>query len=179
MPVNSLLRRVGVNARTIRVWSAKELKETQTVAAAHKQRILSVDHNPNKPYHIVTASADRTIKFWDLRNSKRALKTLSNHSHWIWCARYNRYHDQLLISSGSDSCASLWNIVSVSSAPLGELEENSKEEDRLIKTYQEHEESVYCCSWSANNAWVFASLSYDGRVVINHVPAATKYKILL
>merc|ERR1712130_712913 len=122
---------------------------------------------------------DKTIKFWDLRNSKRPLKVLSNHSHWIWCSKYNRYHDQLIISSGSDSNVSLWNIVSVSSAPLGEMEDNSKEEDKLIKTYREHEESVYWTSWSANNAWVFASLSYDGRVVINHVPAATQYKILL
>eukprot|EP01084_Bolivina_argentea_P071693 130272_1 len=172
-------RFISTNDKTIRVWEAKSLKEIQTIENAHKSCILSVDHNPNKPYHIVTSSEDRTIKFWDLRNSKQPLKILSNHSHWIWCVKYNRYHDQLIISSGSDSNVSLWNIVSVSSAPLGELEENSKGEDRLIKTYKEHEESVYWSSWSTNNAWVFASLSYDGRVVINHVPAATKYEILL
>eukprot|EP01084_Bolivina_argentea_P023591 44034_1 len=172
-------RFISTNDKTIRVWEAKSLKEIQTIENAHKACILSVDHNPNKPYHIVTSSEDRTIKFWDLRNSEKPLKVLSNHSHWIWSVCYNRYHDQLIISSGSDAIVSLWNIVSVSSAPLGELDDNSKEEDKLIKTYKEHEESVYCSSWSANNAWVFASLSYDGRVVINHVPAATKYKILL
>ena len=173
-------RFISCNDRTIRCWSAAELREVQTVKNAHKAPILSVDHNPNKPYHIVTAGRDRTVKFWDLRNSKRALASLSNHSHWIWCVKFNRYHDQLLISSGSDSNVSLWNIVSVSSAPMGELEDASKETDKLIKSYKEsHEDSVYSCSWSANNAWVFATLSYDGRVVINHVPAATKYKILL
>ena len=156
-------RFISCNDKTIRVWSANELKETQTIERAHKSCILSVDHNPNKPYHIVTSSEDRTIKFWDLRNSKRPLKVLSNHSHWIQCVKYNRYHDQLIISSGSDSNVSLWNIVSVSSAPLGELEDNSKEEDKLIKTYREHEESVYWSSWSANNTWFFACLSYDGR----------------
>lgn len=172
-------RFISTNDKTIRIWDAKDLKETQTISNAHKTCILSVDHNPNKPYHIVTSSQDRTIKFWDLRNTdKPLLKVLSSHSHWIWCVKYNRYHDQLIISCGSDSNVSLWNIISVSSAPLGELEDNSNDEE-LVKTYRQHEESVYYTSWSANNAWVFASLSYDGRMVVNHVPRATKYKILL
>jgi hypothetical protein len=34
-------------------------------------------------------------------------------------------------------------------------------------------------AWSGSEAWSFASLSYDGRVTVNHVPAAEKYKILL
>ena len=46
-------------------------------------------------------------------------------------------------------------------------------------SFDEHEESVYSVAWSACDAWVFASLSYDGRVVINHVPSTEKYKILL
>lgn len=56
---------------------------------------------------------------------------------------------------------------------------SEKEGDKIIKQYDEHEDSVYSIAWSSCDAWVFASLSYDGRVVINHVPAAEKYKILL
>ncbi len=37
--------------------------------------------------------------------------------------------------------------------------------------------SVYAAEWSVSVPWVFASVSYDGRVVINHVPQKTKYKI--
>jgi len=44
----------------------------------------------------------------------------------VWQVKYNRFHDQLLISSGSDSTVNLWNIVSVSSAPLGDLEDHAK-----------------------------------------------------
>ncbi len=33
--------------------------------------------------------------------------------------------------------------------------------------------------WSTADPWVFASLSYDGRVVINRVPSSIKYKILI
>jgi hypothetical protein len=44
-------------------------------------------------------------------------------------------------------------------------------EDYLIKSYDVHEESVYSVAWGCYEAspYVFASLSYDGRVVINQV----------
>eukprot|EP00479_Gromia_sphaerica_P002366 TRINITY_DN12813_c0_g1_i1.p1 TRINITY_DN12813_c0_g1~~TRINITY_DN12813_c0_g1_i1.p1 ORF type:complete len:77 (-),score=7.59 TRINITY_DN12813_c0_g1_i1:17-247(-) len=75
----------------------------------------------------------------------------------------------------------LWTIISISSAPLGELEEIGSEldTDRLIGSLGEHEESIYSVEWSCCDAWIFASLSYDGRVIINQVPSAEKYKILL
>lgn len=50
--------------------------------------------------------------------------------------------------------------------------------DRLIQTFEEHEDSVYSISW-ATSAWIFASLSYEGRVVINHVPTEYSDAILL
>ena len=52
-------------------------------------------------------------------------------------------------------------------------------EDGVIATYEEHEDSVYAVEWSTADPWLFASLSYDGRLVINRVPRAEKYKILL
>lgn len=48
-----------------------------------------------------------------------------------------------------------------------------------MQTYDEHEDSVYGCAWSAHDPWVFASMSYDGRLVVNKVPKSTKYKILI
>ncbi len=38
--------------------------------------------------------------------------------------------------------------------------------------------SVYAVEWSPVDPWVFASLSYDGRFVINKVPDQIKFKIL-
>lgn len=50
--------------------------------------------------------------------------------------------------------------------------------DEVIRTFEEHEDSVYSAVWSTADAWVFASLSYDGRLVINHVPTKEKFTIL-
>ena len=54
-----------------------------------------------------------------------------------------------------------------------------RQPDGIIRKYEEHEDSVYCVEWSSVDPWIFASLSYDGRLVINHVPNATKFGILL
>eukprot|EP01006_Ploeotia_vitrea_P009008 TRINITY_DN21265_c0_g1_i1.p1 TRINITY_DN21265_c0_g1~~TRINITY_DN21265_c0_g1_i1.p1 ORF type:complete len:386 (+),score=193.88 TRINITY_DN21265_c0_g1_i1:53-1210(+) len=172
---------VTVNGTSIRGWDLRTMKTTQHVERAHLDTIRDVDYNPNKPYHVVTCSDDRLVKFWDLRKASAPLKSLSRHSHWVWTTKYNRFHDQLVLSAGTDTSVTLWSIVSISSAPLGDLEDpaNEKEGDKMITTYDEHEDSVYSIAWSVCDAWIFASLSYDGRVVVNHVPAAEKYKILL
>ena len=96
--------------------------------------------------------------------------------------KYNLSHDQLVVSASTDAHVSLWRISSISSAPLLELEDDTSAQDArdaLIKTYDEHEDSVYSVAWSVCDPWVFASLSYDGRVAVRNVPSEEKYKILL
>lgn len=43
----------------------------------------------------------------------------------------------------------------------------------------EHEDSVYCAEWSPAEPWIFASLSYDGRLLISRVKRSLKYQIML
>ena len=51
-------------------------------------------------------------------------------------------------------------------------------EDGIIQSYDDHEDSVYVAEWSSADPWTFASLSYDGRLVVNQVPRNVKFKIL-
>lgn len=233
---------------------------------AHKYGARDVDYNPNKPFYVVTSGEDRLVKFWDIRKPDRPMKVLLGHSHWAWTVAFNRFHDQLILSGGTDSLVNLWRVSSISSAPLLELEGHNRCErgvaahsspppptnehsllfagalspkhpkakphkgpnpcmygtaierfnewylmvalsplfcfsltvagcgpswaqtarcfskpdaDVRVRAFDEHEESVYSVAWSACDAWVFVSLSYDGRVVLNHVPSTEKYKILL
>lgn len=64
-------------------------------------------------------------------------------------------------------------------APLVPCRSQEPPQDSVIATYEEHEDSVYAVEWSSADPWLFASLSYDGRLVINRVPRALKYHILL
>jgi len=193
------------------------------VKNAHKTGGLSLDYNPNRPYFLATGGEDGLIKFWDLRMSgavgvgvgvgveedkgkvkenendgqEGALKVLKGHTHWVNDVVYNPFHDQLLVSGGSDGMANLWRVSGISSAPLLELDEstegsdkqnlinptdsnNKKSNDVCVEQFiQDNNESVYNVAWSSCDAWLFCSIGYDGNVVLNHVSSEEKYKILL
>ncbi|KJP87246.1 hypothetical protein AK88_03163 [Plasmodium fragile] len=143
--------------------------------ANHKADLSSIDFNPNIPNVIVTSSNDGYVKFWDLRFLTDAFLTINTHSHWITSIHFNNFHDELLLSTSSDNTVKLHRIDYPASLNLKKKETNYQ----LIRTYSDHEESVYQGMWSKTDAWVFASLSYDGKCVVNSVPMEQKYKILL
>lgn len=97
-----------------------------------------LDYNPNKLYLIATGGDDCYVKFWyvlyplltregltpscpirDTRKSQEPLKVVKGHSHWVWNVEYNRFRDQLVLSSSTDSSVNLWKIATLSSDPLG------------------------------------------------------------
>ncbi|XP_043926317.1 EARP and GARP complex-interacting protein 1 isoform X1 [Protopterus annectens] len=183
------------NDIAIRGWDLRSMSQIYCIENAHGQLVRDLDFNPNKQYYLVSCGDDCKVKFWDVRNIHDPVKTLEEHSHWVWSVRYNHSHDQLVLTGSSDSRVILSNMVSISSEPFGHLvdedelsdpEDNHREEknkeplqDSIIATYEEHEDSVYAVEWSSADPWLFASLSYDGRLVINRVPRALKYRILL
>nr|XP_013002698.1 EARP-interacting protein isoform X1 [Cavia porcellus] len=183
------------NDTALRGWDTRSMSQIYCIENAHGQLVRDLDFNPNKQYYLVSCGDDCKVKFWDTRNVTEPVRTLEEHSHWVWSVRYNHSHDQLVLTGSSDSRVILSNMVSISSEPFGHLvddddvsdpeehhsEEKSKEplQDNVIATYEEHEDSVYAVDWSSADPWLFASLSYDGRLVINRVPRALKYHILL
>jgi len=161
-------------------WDTRVSKQAFSIIDAHQNATRDVDYNPNKPLFLASCGDDRLIKFWDLRKKSQPVKVFAGHSHWCWTVRYNRFHDQLVLSGGTDSLVNLWRCSSISSAPLLELDTTRVDSgDGIIRSYTEHEESIYSVAWSACDAWVFASLDCSGRLAINHVPSTEKYKILL
>ena len=81
-----------------------------------------------------------------------------------------------------DGTIILYRATSVSSVPLisqMNYHASSKEEDGVIKIYDEHEDSIGQVAWSHSTAWVFASIAHNSNLIINMVPIAEKYKILL
>jgi hypothetical protein len=115
---------------------------------------------------------------------------------------YNPFHDQLVASGASDGRVDLWRVSSISSAPLLELGEEEEGDggsgagagdggegrrrpepklaaDAAIRMHEDHTDTIVGVTWSSFNAWVYASLSYTGKMVVSQVPSAEKYKILL
>lgn len=173
--------------RSISLYDIRDMKPTQILRNCNRYPLLDMDFNPNRPNVLTTSGENGLIKFWDLRKSEKPIKIISGHSHWVTKVRYNKFHDQLFLSCGTDSFVNLWRLSSISSAPYMELEGDvvdvSNQSDVLDMCIQrsEHqaESSVYDIAWSVCDAWLYASLSFDGQVNINHVPSKEKYKILL
>ncbi|CAI2170604.1 3714_t:CDS:10 [Funneliformis geosporum] len=165
--------------RSISGWDVKSQSQTFNIDGAHSILVRALDFNPNIPNQIASAGDDCKVRFWDIRNTTESIKEISDHTHWIWAIEYNRFHDQLFLSSGSDCQVNLQSIVSISSAMFqyNEYDDNKSEDeyqeiisrptDGLVRTYDQHEDSVYSVAWSAHDPWIFCSLSYDGRAVIN------------
>lgn len=63
----------------------------------------------------MTCGDDRLTKFWDTRNPSAPLRTLAAHSHWCFTAKYNKIHDQLLLTAGK------WNHQNLSTAHFHEF----------------------------------------------------------
>lgn len=157
----------------------------------NEQVFRDLDCNPHKQCHIVTGSDDGSVKVWDFRNVKRPVFTRHDHSHWVWTVRYNTFHDQLILSSSSDSKINVTCAFSVSSEATspeqqadsggggGEPTTNGAVNDCLLECLDYHDDSVYCAEWSTADPWTFASLSYDGRFVFRRISKEIKYKILL
>lgn len=167
----------------LKTWDLRSSRLAFKKDGVHLFGARDVDYNPNVDYQVVTSGEDGQLRFWDLRNLSKCLKALNNgHHHWVLKARYNSHHDQLVVSCGSDSAVCLWRIGSVASTPLGAEAptEALRPPDGLIRRYEEHEDSVYSCCWAAGDIaapWVFASVSFDGKLAVNRVPAEEKSRI--
>lgn len=199
-PHHNCMQFASANDTTVRGWDLRTMTQAWTIENAHGQLVRDLNFNPNKQYYLASCGDDCKAKFWDIRKTSEPVKVLSDHSHWVWSIRYNSFHDQLVLTSSSDSRVILTNTTSISSEPFGNnitaddddeenddsygfedsMKENANEpmKDGLIMKY-EHEESVYAAEWSSSEPWIFASLSYDGRLVINRVLRSVKYQILL
>eukprot|EP00696_Hemimastix_kukwesjijk_P007975 gnl/Hemi2/20100_TR6662_c0_g1_i1.p1 gnl/Hemi2/20100_TR6662_c0_g1~~gnl/Hemi2/20100_TR6662_c0_g1_i1.p1 ORF type:complete len:398 (-),score=125.41 gnl/Hemi2/20100_TR6662_c0_g1_i1:45-1238(-) len=176
-----------VQESNIRCWDLRANKAGVSIEAAHSPHVRDLDFNPNRPYFLASVGDDAKLKFWDVRATKEPQLALNAHQHWAWRVMYNRYHDQLLVTSSTDRRVGLWKVASLSSssrafAATSTVEDEQaadKDPDGLIEMYDDFEDSVYSVAWSACDAWVFASLCYEGSVVVNHVPSAERYKIIL
>ncbi|KAK9815701.1 hypothetical protein WJX72_008294 [[Myrmecia] bisecta] len=180
----------------IQLWDLRTLKKTGEIEGAHYMPVRDIDFAHRHEHQIVSGGDDCKLRFWDLRagSAAKPLLELGGHSHWIWQTRYSPFHDQMVLSASSDALVNLWYTPSISSGPssTGHVKPaqsaNSsparasfvkEPHDGKVRSYDDHEDSVYSVAWSAADPWVFASLSYDGRVAVNRVPSQIKYKILI
>ncbi|KAG7264160.1 hypothetical protein CRUP_038188 [Coryphaenoides rupestris] len=179
------------NDTAIRGWDLRTMSQIYCIENAHGQLVRDLDFNPNRQYYLASCGDDCKVRFWDVRNVQEPVKSLEDHSHWVWSVRYNHSHDQLVLTASSDSRLILSNMVSISSEPFGQLVddeelsdgEDAQPADKLkeapdrtawCRTYEEHEDTVRGRVVPSADPGSFASLSlrragcgYDAYATLN------------
>jgi len=178
-------RLASIASKSVQLWDVRSMKRTGGVAAASPQQLRDCHFACNTPHVLSTVGDDQQLRVWDLRRADSGpLLTLGGHSRWVWRVRHNPVHDSLLLTSAADCAVGLHYLPGIRAAaqhkrPVAPPPPGKPPPDGRVHSIGDHEEAVYGVEWSTVDPWVFASLSYDGRVVINRVPSSLKYKILI
>uniref|UniRef100_A0A8C0SNZ2 EARP and GARP complex-interacting protein 1 n=1 Tax=Canis lupus familiaris TaxID=9615 RepID=A0A8C0SNZ2_CANLF len=135
------------NDTTIRGWDTRSMSQIYCIENAHGQLVRDLDFNPNKQYYLASCGDDCKVKFWDTRNVTEPVKTLEEHSHWVWNVRYNHSHDQLVLTGSSDSRVILTNMVSISSEPFGHLVDDDDLSDQEERRPEEKKGDSNLLPW--------------------------------
>eukprot|EP00064_Thunnus_orientalis_P010422 superscaffoldBa00001417_g10448 len=153
------------NDTAIRGWDLRTMSQIYCIENAHGQLVRDLDFNPNRQYYLASCGDDCKVKFWDVRNVQEPVKTLEEHSHWVWSVRYNHSHDQLVLTASSDSRLILSNMVSISSEPFGHL----VDDEELSEGEDNHQDDNPSAADSTTLAVVFHKATNDP---VNSNPAA-------
>ncbi|XP_051139298.1 WD repeat-containing protein DWA2-like [Andrographis paniculata] len=154
---------------SVQFWDLRTMRKTDSIEHAH---VRNVDYNMKKRYMLVTAEEESGIHIWDLRKLKFPVADLPGHSHWTWNVKCNPEYEGLILSAGTDSAVNLWLALPPTPNDSGHeslIESTNRTVEPLLNSFNDYEDSVYGLAWSFREPWMFASLSYDGRVVVESI----------
>lgn len=117
---------------TLRLWDA-ELGGLKNEIVGNKS-FFDADWSPiNRK--VITASADRHIRLYDLRSKEGSVvkSTFTSHTQWVQSVKWSKTEEHLFISAAYDQLVKLWDARSPK-VPLYDL--------------TGHEDKVLCCDWS-------------------------------
>jgi hypothetical protein len=96
------------SGNSIIIWDIEE--KEQFTLKGHIDTVTSVDFNPNNPNMLVSGSYDNTIKLWDLRTSRQAVKTFPTNNK-VYSVAFSPTQDELVSVNAANSYAlELWAI---------------------------------------------------------------------
>ncbi|KAG4306495.1 hypothetical protein PORY_000483 [Pneumocystis oryctolagi] len=155
-----------------------DIRSSNTTSAAHKvsahsEAINSLAFNPACEYVLSTASADKTVALWDLRNLKLKLHSFEGHDDEVTSLAWSPHEETILASSSIDRRIILWDL-----SKIGEEQSPEDAEDgppELLFMHGGHTNRVSDFSWNLNDPWVLASSAEDNIVMVWQ-PANNIYK---
>lgn len=96
--------------RSIKVWDVVKGEAKYTITPegnGHRDWVLDVDVASNGRF-FVSASADKTIKIWDLGTGS-LIRTLTGHSNWVRSVAISQNNDYI-VSGSKDGLVKVWDV---------------------------------------------------------------------
>ncbi|KAK7196557.1 WD domain, G-beta repeat [Novymonas esmeraldas] len=129
-----------------------------------------IDFDRSKPGQFLSAGTDGCVYIHDIRyNDTCSLATVRHikaHEHTVQSCLFNPFRDELVLSCSSDETLKLWDV-------------EPGHDPKCIRRLADYGDSVVSLCWSSNSPWVFAGLSYNGKLLVDTVPNEKKMSILL
>lgn len=95
---------------------------------AHKDAVNALAFNPASEFVLATASADKTIGIWDLRNLKDKLHSLEGHVDAVTSLAWHPHEEAVLASGSYDRRVIFWDLSRVGEEQLPDDQEDGPPE---------------------------------------------------
>jgi Prp8 binding protein len=95
--------------RTIMLWNANSNFDNSLVLRGHTKAVLQVCWSHGDPTKILSASADKSVGWWDVVEGER-VKSMKGHSSIVNCCALNRSVPHIGISGADDGTVKLWDL---------------------------------------------------------------------
>ena len=135
---------------------------------AHKDDINVLCFNQFNEYPLLTGSADRTIRLWDLRNIQLPLLTLQadHQQDEIYQLNWSSTHESVFASAGADNRVLVWDILGGSGSQstinsFNNIDSESSLPPELMFIHNGHTDKVMDFAWNPEEPWLIGSVSQN------------------
>ena len=130
----------------------------------HTDAINALAWNPTQEVIVATASADKTIGIWDLRNLKQKIHTLEGHNDAVTSLSWHPKEPSILGSGSYDRRLIFWDLSRVGEEQTPEDAEDGPPE--LLFMHGGHTNHLADFSWNLNDSWLVCSAAEDNLLEI-------------
>ncbi|XP_028662929.1 WD repeat and SOCS box-containing protein 1 [Erpetoichthys calabaricus] len=144
---DQLLLATGLNNGRIKIWDVYTGKLLLNLMD-HTEIVRDLTFAPDGSLILVSASRDKTLRVWDLKDDGNMMKVLRGHPSWVYSSSFSP-DSSILCSVGANKAVFLWDM----------------DKYTMIRKLEGHHNDVVCCEFSPDGA-LLATASYDTRVIV-------------
>ncbi|XP_064206094.1 WD repeat and SOCS box-containing protein 1-like [Anguilla rostrata] len=144
---DQLLLATGLGSGRIKIWDVYTGQLLLNLLD-HTDVVRDLSFAPDGSLLLVSASRDRTLRVWDLKDDGNMVKVLRGHQKPVNCCAFSP-DSSVLCSVGAGKAVCLWDM----------------DKYTLIRKLDGHHNDVVSCEFSPDGA-LLATASYDTRVIV-------------